>query len=391
MKRNELAGKRILPGLWKLGERTYLVRVQVRGRGRVRNRRRLLENATLADAIHYRDALKASLVTLTASPRAVLLSAAPAPVAPVATPCEATHLELVGAFASSWLERKIARGDLAESTADRYAVAMDRVSDRILQSPLDVVTEEMIETWLIAARREGFKPTTINGWLSVLRQVFAASPLEGNPATNVKPLKVPTNLEEPNALPPEQLKRLLRALRGIDPTLESMAWVQAITGMRWQEVSALYMTDLDFERGVILIRRKVSRRKIVPTTKTNKARTVGLPPILASLFEAQHTRRSDDGYTGPLVFPSSVGKPILNSRMSSAMKKARERAGISQTFTSHGFRRSVTDMLRQSGVDSTTSAAIIGHDTERMRRHYSTVDPSEVLAASEKLAELLEG
>ncbi len=73
------------------------------------------------------------------------------------------------------------------------------------------------------------------------------------------------------------------------------------------------------------------------------------------------------------------------------MKKARERAGISQTFTSHGFRRSVTDMLRQSGVDSTTSAAIIGHDTERMRRHYSTVDPSEVLAASEKLAELLEG
>ncbi len=90
-----------------------------------------------------------------------------------------------------------------------------------------------------------------------------------------------------------------------------------------------------------------------------------------------------------LMFPSSVGKPIYNSRISEALKVARGKAGITQRFTSQGFRRSLTDLLRESNVDPVVAKAITGHATDRMREHYSTVRAEDLRRAGDAAGALL--
>lgn len=49
----------------------------------------------------------------------------------------------------------------------------------------------------------------------------------------------------------------------------------------------------------------------------------------------------------------------------------------------------MTDLLRLAAVDQVTASALIGHDTERMRRHYSTVRPEEARAAGDRIVQLV--
>jgi hypothetical protein len=70
--------------------------------------------------------------------------------------------------------------------------------------------------------------------------------------------------------------------------------------------------------------------------------------------------------------------------------EACEEARITRRFTSHGFRRTLTDLLRNARVDPVIAAGLTGHETERMRRHYSTVRSSEAVEAGERVARLLQ-
>ena len=131
---------------------------------------------------------------------------------------------------------------------------------------------------------------------------------------------------------------------------------------------------------------------LVPSTKTNKRRVVGAPKALVIRLRAHRDRleaMEHPGRESELVFPSLKGTPLGTSRMSEALREARAIAGIEERFTSHGFRRSATDLLRQGAVDPAIAAALIGHATERMREHYSTIRPEEATEASERVAALL--
>jgi len=68
----------------------------------------------------------------------------------------------------------------------------------------------------------------------------------------------------------------------------------------------------------------------------------------------------------------------------------RTAAGIKKRFTSHGFRRSLTDLLRQAHVDPVVAAGLTGHETDRMRKHYSTVRAQEAKDAGERVALLVQ-
>lgn len=401
-KRTEASGQWVAEGVWKLKRDVFLVRVQVRdASGAKQNRRRILEGSTLAEALLERERIRASLLRGESTDEGLGAAPEPIPVTengstanptarsissnPTAT---TTSRPSLGDFAESWLARKKARGDLEERTLERYATALDHLSKRLVRTPVDEVTPEMIEDWVAASTRR-FSPATINGWLRVLRACLKAARLPSNPALEVPFLREPVNLEEPNALPPDQLKKLLTALSAHGHVIEAAAWTQALTGCRWQEVSAFRWDDLDRDQQVLFVRRKAVKGKLVPRTKTGVPRIVGVPPVLAKLLR-EHRRKLTEskhpGLASGLMFPSNVGTPLASSRISDALRAACKTAGIRQRFTSHGFRRSMTDMLRKARVDPVIAAAVVGHETERMRRHYSTIDPDDARAAGEQVA-----
>ena len=55
----------------------------------------------------------------------------------------------------------------------------------------------------------------------------------------------------------------------------------------------------------------------------------------------------------------------------------------------HGLRRTATDLLRRAAVDPVTAKAIIGHTTDRMREHYSTVGTDEARGIGARLVSLV--
>jgi len=130
----------------------------------------------------------------------------------------------------------------------------------------------------------------------------------------------------------------------------------------------------------------------VPSTKSKKRRVVGLAPVLRNKLEVHRARLEaieHPGRESGLIFPSLVGTPLAAARMSDALRKARSLVGMEVRFTAHGFRRSMTDLLRLAAVDPVVAAALIGHSTERMRKHYSTVRAEEASDAAERVAALL--
>lgn len=245
--------------------------------------------------------------------------------------------------------------------------------------------------------RKTYAPKTVNTWLVVLRSVFRdarrACGLTFNPAEEVQPLRVVVNLEEPNALGPEALGVLLEKLDEDDPIVAAAARTQAYTGLRWGEVSALRWVDLDEEERVLHVRRCISSGQIVPRTKTGRARFVGVSEGLLAVLRA-HRAHLDavehPGLESGLLFPSSAGSPLSSSRISVALRLARLKAGITQRFTSHGLRRSMTDLLRRAKVDPVIAKGIVGHSTDRMREHDSTLALDETREAADRVAALVE-
>jgi integrase len=388
-----------LTGLSQQNRDTFAIRIQCRKPNGGRScLKRTLHGVTLGQAIEARDAMRVALRTGRPIPSWIDdlggVSSQPSPVEPPSpSTTTTTDLPALSDFVAKWLKRKKARGDLEASTAERYATALDHLSPRLLRAKLDEITPEMIERWMLASL-EDFQPSTVNGWLRVLRAALSRSGLVTNPASQVEPLKERLNLEEPNALRPRELRALLQALAGVDRTLAAAAWTLAFTGLRWGEVSALKWSDVDDREGVIWIRRKVVKGKLVPSTKTGRRRVVGAPAFLLAMLRSHQERlvaAKHPGVASELVFPSLKGTPLASARMSAALRDAREAAGITERFTSHGFRRSATDLLRAVAVDPAIAAAVIGHGTDRMRQHYSTIRPEEARDAAEAIATVLVG
>lgn len=381
MRKSEKSGRKVLPGIWQLNRTTFVVRAQPRDprTGKKKNLRRLLEDSTLKEAMAAREELLRSVHE------------------PRSTP---TRRETVGDFAAYWLDYKAKRGDLESSTLERYATALGHLSERILESYLDELSVDDVVNWMLKAVQvapgrvpKRFAASTVNSWLRVLRTLLNdACRLRGlrfNPAAAARPLVESTNLEEPNSLSTDDLARLLDELREAEPALMMAAWTQAFTGLRWGEVSALKWCDLDSEKRILVIRRKVQKGRLVPTTKTNRLRRVAVPESLLEMLNDYRKQLSGAQKASELMFPSSVGKPIWNSRISEALARARKRAGITQRFTSHGFRRSLTDLLREATVDPVVAKAITGHRTDRMREHYSTVRNDDIRRAGDAASALL--
>ena len=84
---------------------------------------------------------------------------------------------------------------------------------------------------------------------------------------------------EPDAPTPEQIKLLIERAEEKDPELATLLFVAATTGCRRGELCGLRWSDVDFEKGVLLVRRSVSDlpgRVEIRSTKTGHIRKMAL-------------------------------------------------------------------------------------------------------------------
>jgi integrase len=144
--------------------------------------------------------------------------------------------------------------------------------------------------------------------------------------------------------------------------------VLAYTGLRWGEVTALRVKDVNPMRrrlNVVLNAVVVGSKIEVSTPKTHKKRTVPFPAFLAEALVVQIAGKHPDD----LLFPGSDGKYMKRGGTSQTgngwFVNALRRAGL-QRMTVHDLRHTAASLAISAGANVKSVQAMLGHASATM-------------------------
>lgn len=214
--------------------------------------------------------------------------------------------------------------------------------------------------------------------------------MEGNAAREARLPDVPSSKPKP-VVTPEQVARLLHAVA--ETEIEHLVVLIAHTGCRIGEALGAKWDDFDFDAGIWLVQRTVTRTRtggvvLGSTTKAGNERRVVLSDEAMSALHAQ--RRSvaqmrlsagrlwqDHG----LAFPTVVGTPRCTNNARTRLRPLARQAGFPASF--HALRHFMVSIAAASGVPIAVIAKIVGHKRVSTTQDlYSHLFESDARAAS---------
>lgn len=241
------------------------------------------------------------------------------------------------------------------------------LTDFFKDNSLAEIKPAMIEQFKESRIRAEKAPATVNRELSVLSKIFTMAVrlevAETNPCQHVE--RFALDNERVRYLTEDEESRLFEAI-GDNELLKSIVTVGLHTGMRRGEIFNLKWFDLDFDRGVIQVRK----------TKTKLNRVVPMNARVRAVFSSQ--RR-----TSEFVFPSPKTRVRLVD-LKKSFNAARLKAGIPD-FQLRDLRHSCATRLSDRGEELVTVAEILGHTDIRMTKRYSHAMEERKREALEKL------
>jgi integrase len=310
-------------------------------------------------------------------------------------------------FVRSLFEEKVGNGDIRSAKGrERWAHTLEHLisgttgpkSERYVAGFGDMFIDKLhpshVDEWKlgIAGLIEAgdYKPTTANGWLSILRVVAKAAArkydLPRSFADGISDFDVsehdPYPEEEPNALLPEQVPLFLAAMRETYPQHYAMTFLEFATGLRPSSLRPLrrggQMPDVLWDTGRLLVRRSVTLGEVMNTTKTKRRYVISLPrevmDVLVWHVETQLT--TPEMRESELLFPAITGGFRSPSVLNKPFEDVASTLGL-PPFTQRGLRRTFQDLCREAQVEDVVKRSISGHGTKKMGDHYSTVNAVE--------------
>jgi integrase/recombinase XerD len=207
-----------------------------------------------------------------------------------------------------------------------------RQFDRVVQEQMPhpgPVTREVVEAYLRATSY--LRPLTRRVRLSVVRQfllhVWHMEPDTYVPERSMLPKGA--RPRPPNIFTDEEIRALMRAALGYPSRYRVYRWslyhtligFLYATGMRISEVLALRLGDVDFEQGLVHIRK----------TKFHKSRLVPMLPSTCCAVQQYLVERAGRGHpttASSAVFVASTGGPLPCSTVRHAFRRIVRMAGL---------------------------------------------------------------
>jgi integrase len=293
--------------------------------------------------------------------------------------------------ASRWLDEQTAalvRGDYTDPKASSVAVsvvldawlrgqvhlkvtgrtrvegiARNYVLPRWGRVKLRDVAHSDVQAWVAELVAGGLSASSVQRIHGVLSQVFDVAVRDRRLASN--PCRG-TNLPRKTSrdkrfLTADQVEALAEACGSHGVVVRFLAY----TGLRWGEMAALGVCDVDPLRRRLHVRRAVTEdngRLVFDTTKTNEGRVVPLPRFLADqVAELCAGRASDD-----LVFEGQRGG-VLRNRNFSRRTFAPVAVSIGEPhLTPHGLRHTAASLAIAAGANVKVVQQMLGHKTASM-------------------------
>lgn len=276
----------------------------------------------------------------------------------------------LGEWLQAWMEQK--RPQLSAKTFERYeGIVRLHLLPAIGTVPLRRLHPHHVRSLHARLLEAGLHPRTV---LHVHRVLHTAledavrqEVLARNVCDAVRPPRVPAR--EVTVPSEEELSRLLRAVRGT--RLEVPVLLAALCGLRRGEVLALRWEDVDFERGLLQVRRSLETTCLglqLKDTKTGRARAVAVPAQVLQVLRAHRRRQVEERLRAGeawqdhgLVVCGPDGGPVHPDTLSWEFLRAARSLGLRTSF--HGLRHAHASHLLRAGADVRTLAARLGHST----------------------------
>lgn len=188
--------------------------------------------------------------------------------------------------------------------------------------------------------------------LAMEQKLIAHNPADGCALPRVEHREMKT-------LPAEQLAAFLHEAKNTG--VYEMYYLDLATGMRRGELLGLKWEDIDFDHGVIHIRRQVARLNGIvqeaPLKTKNSYRNIS---IGADAVELLKQKKGQDNGKSVYVFPSPTGGPLAPDSVLHMLHRVLKRAGLPK-IRFHDLRHTFATLALQNGVDIKTVSGMLGH------------------------------
>jgi len=225
------------------------------------------------------------------------------------------------------------------------------------------VSHAEVQAWVTELLTGGLSASSVQRTHGLLSQMLDLAVRDRRlPANPAKSVKLPRKLPKVRRfLTADQVEALVVECEPYGLVVRFLAY----TGLRWGEMAALRVRDVDPLRRRMLIARSVTEdngRLIFDTTKTGEERTVPLPRFLAEQIAASVAGKGPDD----LVFQGTRGGVLRNGNFNRRTFAPAAIAIGEPALTPHGLRHTAASLAIAAGGNVKVVQQMLGHATASM-------------------------
>lgn len=247
---------------------------------------------------------------------------------------------------------------------------------------IDVLT---VRAFIADLHANGIARSSIARKLATLRSFFRylcrEAVVQANPAKLVSTPKLPTRL--PPHLSVDEVDRLLAAPAGHDARgARDRAILELFyaSGIRLSELIGLDVPHLDLREGLVKVKGKGNRERIVPIGSKAIAALRRYLDRRGELIPA-----SKRGRLAPqALFLNRLGGRLSTRSVARILLTYLKRSGLGPKITPHGLRHSYATHLLEAGADLRAIQELLGHSRLSTTQRYTHVNLDHLMAVYDK-------
>ena len=287
------------------------------------------------------------------------------------------------AFAEEWFE-EYAKPNLRNTTYERLLQLRTRIYKAIGHLRMDKITPRQIQAFVNTLSKDGaneltgkpLAPKTIRHYLSLISDVFSYAVKMGvandNPCSKVTIPKA--EQKEKQIYTPQEVNKFLTLLKAEPLKYQVFFNLAVYSGFRRGELLGLEWKDIDFDNGIVSVRRTscytAGKGTYTDTTKTKKSqRTLKFPQEIMDMlqdFKAEQDeealRLGDKWVDNDRLFVKWNGETMNNQTPYWWLSEFCKNNGL-PFYGIHSFRHLFASMLVNEGVDIVSVSGALGHST----------------------------
>ena len=225
--------------------------------------------------------------------------------------------------------------------------------------------EADVRAFVAAGHRRGLSPKSLQRRLSAVRSFYRwllkHGRIAAKPADGIRAPKAPRKL--PQVLDADEAKALVEVPTDAPLGLRDRAMLELFysSGLRLSELCALRWRDLHLDEGLVDVRGKGGKERIVPVGSHARA--------------ALREWRADTGAGDDApVFPGRGGKPISPRTVQIRMRQLAQRQGLFKRVHPHLLRHSFASHVLESSGDLRGVQELLGHADISTTQIYTHLD-----------------